>query len=324
MIFAILIDQLLLREFDRALAPDIGGSVAQGSLINFSIQEMSKKIEYRKDLELLKAFLQGPSPDQIKMEVLQYFDMARPYFIPKREIQDLANFSDRVCDLIGGIPYTSQKNIWPVDFKTGEHLQFLLQLRLDKAGRLLGRDFGKGLIQIFGYSTEFYGFLKFMCRVVSSDDMRLPATLEKPDKIAKSIEFSEEHIKRAKICWRSAGKMLMGNLNHLKANINFSTNIDFEKYMNEDEGKSKIPRPYLELNESYEILDYVRSTPYAGTYLGGYGGGRGSSGNFLDLDPDKGILLIRTGSDEDDAHIGVSACFDVEGKMFFDVDGNYI
>jgi hypothetical protein len=285
---------------------------------------MPSRTDYQKDLELLKDFLRGQSSDQVKLEVLQYFKLAKTYFIPKRGFQDLALHADRICDLIAGVPYTSQKNVWPVDVDTKEHLQLLLQLRLEKAGRLLRRDVGKGLLQVFGYSTDVYGYLRFQHRVIDPDDLRQPATTVNPEKMAKSIAFGEKIQNSPKIFWRSAGSMLMGNFSYLKLDFEQNPVADIEEYAADDGSAVDITSRLIAFNESYEILDHVRSTPYFGTYLGGYGGSNGSLANFLNIDPAEGSLLIRTGSDEDDAHIGVSVRFNKDGKIIYDVDGCYL
>jgi len=287
---------------------------------------MSSRTDYQKDLAVLQALLSGPSADQVKSEILQYFKLARPYFLPKRCAQDITLHADRISDLIGGIPYTSEKNAWPTDPKTNEHLQPIFQLRLEKAGRLLSRNFGKGLLQVFGYSTEAYGHLRFWHRVIRTEDLSDSACRSSPDVIARSIDFDVTTQEKPKILWRSAGHMLMGNFSYVDLNLEGSLVFDNNDSSGDEDSTEESPVRVIELNESYEIFDCVRSTPYFGTYLGGYGGdnGYGCLGNFLNVNPAEASLLIRTGSDEDDAHVGVIVRYDKSGEILFDVEGCYL
>ena len=113
-------------------------------------------------------------------------------------------------------------------------------------------------------------------------------------------------------------------LSHVYLNLEESLVLDVDKYSAGDELGEKSVSRLIDLNESYEIIDFVRSTPYFGTYLGGYGGNNGSLGNFLNINPAGGSLLIRSGSDEDDAHVGVIVRYGKGGEILFDVEGCYL
>jgi hypothetical protein len=284
---------------------------------------MSSKNDYLKDLKVIQSILRGSSTNQVKTEILHYSKLARPYWVPKRVVQDLNLHADRICDLIGGIPYVSEKNTWPIDTKTKEHLQPIIQLRLEKAGRLLKCNIGKGLLQVFGYSTDVYGELRFQHRVISPDDLDDPVEGSAPEIIARSINFDESTRENPKILWRGAGEMFMGDFSFVNLSGDESMVLDVDERLIDQESREKAAR-LIDLNESYEILDRLRSTPYFGTYLGGYGGDTGSAGSFLKIDPVDGFLLIRTGSTEDDAHVGVSVHYGKNGEVFFDIEGRYL
>jgi hypothetical protein len=285
---------------------------------------VSSRTDYQKDLAVLQSVLRGPSADIVKSEILQYFKLAVPYFVPKRCVQDITIHADRICDLVGGTPYASEKNPWPIDPETNEHLQPIFQVRLEKAGRLLSRNLGKGLLQIFGYSTKKYGHLRFLDRVIRPEDLGDVSCKSSPDIVAKSIDFGEGTQEKPKILWRSAGRMLMGNLSYVDLNIEGSLAFDVNEYLGDDWVAETSHDSVIALNEPDDIFDYVRSIPYFGTYLGGRGGNNGSLGNFLNLDPADCSLLIRTGSDEDDAHVGVVVRYDKSGEIVFDVEGCYL
>lgn len=278
--------------------------------------------DYQKDLELIRRVLRGPSANEVKLEIFQYMKLARPYFLPRKSFQTFRKKSDYLCDLIGGIPYTSKKNPWPIDPETNEFLQPILQIRLEKASKLLREPFGKGLLQVFGYTTEYYG-LRFYHRVIAPENLSEPPIELTHEYTAKSIEWNEETKTRSKVSWRSAGSMFMGDFSNVDYNCEMSPPIDFNEEIPGYETTDENLGAPINLNESYEILDFIRSQPYFGTYLGGRGGNNGSRGHFLNINPSHGSLLIRIGSDVDDANIGVSAHDGDDGKIIFDVEGCY-
>ena len=118
--------------------------------------------------------------------------------------------------------------------------------------------------------------------------------------------------------------MLMGNFSYVDVNIEGSLVFNNNDSSGDEDPTEESPVRVIELNESYEIVDYVRSTPYFGTYLGGYGGNNGSLGHFLNVNPSEASLLIRTRSDEDDTHVGVIVRYDKSGEILFDVEGCYL
>lgn len=76
-----------------------------------------------------------------------------PAFIPRFEPQDSADLSHRVATLIGGVPFTSSKHPWP---RCAANIpkQPIIQVNLAEAGRLLGVDLGKGLVQVWANQID--------------------------------------------------------------------------------------------------------------------------------------------------------------------------
>jgi nucleoid DNA-binding protein/predicted DNA-binding WGR domain protein len=87
-------------------------------------------------------------PD-VRKAIRIYASTNRLFCRPEFKPIDIHNPTDRVADqIIGGLPYLSSDHQWPVDNR-GNHLQFLAQIDLTRAGRLLKEDFADGVLQIW-------------------------------------------------------------------------------------------------------------------------------------------------------------------------------
>lgn len=81
----------------------------------------------------------------------QYIKVAErlPYAIPSFCEFDPKNPEHRVADqVICGFPYTSQSWPWPQD-AAGKFMQPVAQIDLSNAGKILGKDFDDGLLQVW-------------------------------------------------------------------------------------------------------------------------------------------------------------------------------
>jgi hypothetical protein len=88
-------------------------------------------------------------------EALKLFSAeGRPFALPSFKKQNRASAIQRKSDLIGGFPFTTASYPWPVSPVNGLHMQPIVQIDLDRAGTLLGFDFGSGLLQLWGLVFE--------------------------------------------------------------------------------------------------------------------------------------------------------------------------
>lgn len=84
-------------------------------------------------------------------EALEVFSAeGRPFALPSFKQQDRTSTKQRVADLLGGFPYTNEAYPWPVGGPDALHMQPIIQINLEKAGKLLNFDFGSGLLQLWG------------------------------------------------------------------------------------------------------------------------------------------------------------------------------
>jgi len=83
-------------------------------------------------------------------EALQIFaSEGRPFALPSFKSQDRSSAKQRTADLLGGFPYTNDVYPWPVGGPDDLHMQPVIQVNLEEAGKLLNFDFGKGLLQVW-------------------------------------------------------------------------------------------------------------------------------------------------------------------------------
>ncbi len=281
---------------------------------------------YKHDIQTILGSIRISADASIKATLVEYMKLSRPFYTPVYLPQDLSKKEGRFCDLLGGFPYTSVDFPWPTDSRTGEYLQPVAQLGLSKVGRLLQRNLGTGFIQVWGYSTEAYGQLRFELRTIGGVSEKDVLSDFFPENIARAVDLGESRRNEPRLLWRSGGGMFLGNLEFVCGNQNES--FSYSDYCGSElvdvEDGVLCDQLGILIAEDYEILDHVRSLPYFGTYLGGHGGGSGSLGWFLNLDPQDSLLILRAYCDEDDSNFGVFAKYEDDGKIAFDLESVYL
>lgn len=84
-------------------------------------------------------------------EALQIYEKeGRPFALPTFKPQDRSSAKQRTADLLGGFPFTNDAFPWPTGGADGLHMQPVIQINLEQAGKLLNFDFGSGLLQVWG------------------------------------------------------------------------------------------------------------------------------------------------------------------------------
>ncbi len=84
-------------------------------------------------------------------EALQIYEKeGRPFATPTFKPQDRSSHRHRTADLLGGFPFTSDAYPWPTGGVDGLHMQPIIQINLEQAGKLLSFNFGNSLLQIWG------------------------------------------------------------------------------------------------------------------------------------------------------------------------------
>lgn len=143
--------------------------------------------------EIKKALLDIEYPE-VK-EALQIFaSEGRPFALPSFKSQDRTSAKQRTADLLGGFPYTSDAYPWPTGGPDGLHMQPVIQVNLDEAGKLLNFDFGEGLLQVWsvvGKDERSFNTVEMaldadkskgvMLRVIPVDEISKPASDFFPD-----------------------------------------------------------------------------------------------------------------------------------------------
>jgi hypothetical protein len=271
--------------------------------------------------------------DTVKEWLNVYLNNARLYAIPKFLKQDLTKSQQRQCDLIGGIPYTSDSFPWPKTDGYGLPMQPICQINLETASLLLGENLGEGLFQLWGrvdvnetewkrtfdgHSSlnELYAQWMFL-RVIPTEHLSEAPSVDFPDASIWDNEtawsnpdgpqpsigsFPDELRLKPVISWHKVGRMFphyLANLQHMGEIYNQQED-DFDL-----------------LNDFFEDLPSSIPTPFSApdVYLGGFGGqARGDEDRTLNKD-----LVMRLAIDMGGmtAHIGIMVERDSVGGVTF-------
>lgn len=289
--------------------------------------------DFFRDVEKLSNAISKSSDPWLVNLLLNYKNQTRPYFVPRYFPQSVKNPARRKCNLIGGFPFTTSDYPWPVDVFTGQHLQPIAQIDLDETGTLLEENFASGLLQIWGYDNKVYG-LKVDHRLIPKTELSKTADTFFSPNIAKAIEFEERILSKPQVSWVLATEMFMGTFDYVNSDPPDRDDV-FSSFKFEDDDNSTRSKIDLESSTQesgkiidgenyYEIIYALSNVPYFGTYLGGFGGGIGSRGEFLNIDPKNGRLLLRIGSSIDDGNIGVLAQKNENGILSFEIETCYL
>lgn len=293
---------------------------------------MTKNTSYTRDIRLLEKLISSCQSEVMRSYLIQYMRAARPYYIAKRQDQITAAPNGRKCDLIGGFPFTSQSHPWPYDEDYDEYLQPIVQLNLEKTGRLLNEDLGSGILQVWGYSVAKHRYLRFFTRVIDKISLRSLPDQMAPQKVASAIEFPSEWVAKPKLLWRGAGRMFRGTFEHLNCTESADEIFASDSFLTQepDTDTNDADPELIDLIESWgpywesEVIQLIQNVPYFGTYLGGHGGNNGSLGRFLNVDQSNEILIFRLTSREDEACMGIVATKDESGNLLFQTQETFM
>jgi hypothetical protein len=278
--------------------------------------------DYQLDVAAILGTIENLEDSSLRSILAEYLKLSRRYYTPLYFPQDLDKEDDRFCDLIGGFPFTSVDFPWPIDPKTGDYLQPIVQLSLSKVGELLRKNLGRGLIQVWGYSAEANGHSTFELITIPDGFKQHVLSDFFPNTIARSVDFVELNQKNPKILWRSGGAMFLSNFEHVRINQDdaFAHLDSSDLKLIDMEFDAFGKHSGYSISEAFEILDHMRNLPYSGTYLGGHGGGPRSHG----IDPQDGIQILRFFNEENDCAYDLTVQTDGCGKYIFDFDEQFM
>jgi hypothetical protein len=278
--------------------------------------------DYQLDVSAILGTIETSEDPSLRSILAEYLKLSRRYYTPLYCPQDLGKQDGRFGDLIGGFPFTSVDFPWPIDSRTGEYLQPIVQLSLSKVGKLLRRNLGRGLIQVWGYSAEAYGHLKFELRAIPDGLKRHVLSDFFPNAVARSVDFVELNQKNPKLLWRSGGAMFLGNFEFVRINQHgaFAHLDSSDSKLVEMEFDAFGKHSGYSITEAFEILDHMRNLPYSGTYLGGHGGGPRSHC----IDPQDSLLMLRLFNANDDCAYDLSAQSNGSGDYIFGFEEQFM
>lgn len=185
---------------------------------------------YKKTCDMLNAFADEKNSEALKRIITKYASHTKTFCAPSHHKQDLNKPEQRLDDMLGGFPFTSETHPWPICKKSGLFMQPLIQLNLEKAGQLLGVDLETGVIQVWAPVANSVQDLSvdiddFYMRIIPVNDMRAPMTsqqqnwrLNPKDKTPTAYHFmpSEDDIiaNHPRVSWDMPAQMF-GSQYHL-------------------------------------------------------------------------------------------------------------
>ena len=285
---------------------------------------------FAKDIDFLADSIERMPLCNERRMLMNYRDKTLPFFVPRYFVQSRLIPERRKCNLIGGFPYTSNEYPWLFDGAYEQYLQPIVQVDLEYVGSLLKDDFGTGLLQVWGYDAQNHGLLQAELRIVPKEALSEPADSFFPSEIACAMELGDRINARPQVRWVYAADMFMGTMEYVSSVRDDSfANVPSVHAVNPANEKADEPNGNDAQSNEFD-LDFadirlsLMNVPYFGTYLGGYGGDYGSRGSFLNVNPEKGRLLVRIYSDLDDSNLGVIVRENVEGSPTFEIECCYV
>lgn len=285
---------------------------------NREVKKVSKGDKVHQfDLATIAEGVENTLNSGMKAWLNAYAQMSLSYCLPARNAQDRKNAKQRLDDMVGGFPFTSELFPWPKEEGSGREMQPIFQVNLKNASELLHFDFGSGLLQVWGTAPSSKPlFLRIIPEVnlldtVSSyfpenaDWERVLTQDESQDEERTYLlDFPVDILKKPRITWKYAGQMFQAVDDYMP--VDFPDDEDFESSADYIEG----------IKQSLTVA-------HRGNYLGGFGGCLGSGYNFLVTNPETSHLLIRI-TDEFDRSVGVVAYRNADNSLRFAAEDNYL
>jgi len=137
-----------------------------------------------------------------KLKVSNFLDCAKPFAIPVFSLQDRSVAGQRLGNLIGGYPYTSDEYPWPLTDGCGLPMQPIFQLDLLDVGGVLGVNLGSGLLQVWARvdcdratssDHAIDSNSEMLIRNLSLDEIRRPLKSDYPDTTPWELQDCHEY-----------------------------------------------------------------------------------------------------------------------------------
>lgn len=113
-------------------------------------EKLSLDVLNNQSSDNLDAFIEVIKDPKLKTYLMSYKETHRNFCIPRFVEFNRENELHRKRDqVLSGFPFTSNRWPWPIG-GNGRYMQPIVQLDLKNSGDLLSKDFGSGLLQIWG------------------------------------------------------------------------------------------------------------------------------------------------------------------------------
>jgi hypothetical protein len=277
---------------------------------------------YEAAIERLQNYANAQDNLAVKKCIENYSTSSRPYCVANFLPINPKDTSHRLGDMVGGFPFTSYADPWPVS-EMGIYKQPIVQINLELAGKLLEEDLGSGLLQVWADVLEDgwqydsgWPVEKVMnavqIRVIEKHDLSESpnsfypsyAPWDTPDEElddSKShvclMRLLRNHINNPRINWIEFGRMFQPTYSW-----EIPTEFSDQGYLVDD-----LVDAFCEWDSNNHYLHEFVPQPESpfiprSTYLGGFGGGNGGQNEPYPLkfkDGTEGKLLFNTLTDGD-------------------------
>jgi predicted DNA-binding WGR domain protein len=269
--------------------------------LNSGYQEVEPSLLYKLQSSGLSKLEKAESSPLIKKSIRIYTETSTLFCEPAFRKFDPKRQEHRLLDqIVGGFPYTSSTHPWPRN-KAGTAMQFLAQIDLAVASKLLEEDFGAGLLQVFAHDHELCD--KFLFRIIPNKDLSAPPDLSFPEEVKEfncsgMINLGGMEIKGSRVEWKPPQLMHYPSIwsricgGDEKVECIYPPDVDdaLSDLVDEDDWAISINRPLL------HGLRRGRRCP--NVYLGGYPFAEGNGWNLhhpsrrslLNIWSDSGVL----------------------------------
>lgn len=237
------------------------------------------KASFEKALVALCRTAANEKEELVRMAIANYAESALPFFLPEFHEMDRSNRDHRLADqIVGGFPFTSTKWPWP---SNNGPAQFVCQVNLGLARRLLNHDFGDGLLQVF--ADHYDACDEFTVRTIPTADLSEPLSDDYPPEMDR---FNEEGMlsiqgigaPTPRMSWVPAGDMFLNGVTDA---------IPEELRALRNPRRRRLLDRVFEIDEEMWDSDYPYSgntdllgDPMNSMFLGGYAFGDGNGWNL--------------------------------------------
>lgn len=246
-------------------------------------------------LHLLSEFSKSKNSIFICKLIERFSAVSRTFSCPIYLHQDLTAPCQRIDDMVGGFPYTSDLFPWPQSRDTDLPMQPIVQINLESIGKILGIELGTETLQVWGPVALNVGELpsdigSFLLRLIPRDalsvspsdylpDWRSTGSSKEKTVFHMELDADEPAASNPRVQWGQPLQMFGSQQHFLE--------LGWSKFSKESEDFGS--DEFFDLSD--ELMNCIDDSPLSNRnnadYIGGFGGQSGG-----EYDPSYGENLL--------------------------------